>query len=90
MYRITAVINKAGGAPVSWIYYSSRRLTQTQCENMLSLDNQAGRGYGFRVTLSEFSCEKTEDDLRVVQQTASQCPVDDTENTASRKGKKVP
>ncbi|EPY7113974.1 DUF1187 family protein [Klebsiella variicola] len=28
MYRITGVIHKAGGAPVSWTYYSARRLTQ--------------------------------------------------------------
>ncbi|EIH9877526.1 DUF1187 family protein [Enterobacter roggenkampii] len=27
MYRITAVINKAGGAPVSWTFYSGRRMT---------------------------------------------------------------
>ena len=58
MYRITAIINKAGGAPVSWTYYSVRRLTQGQCENMLSRDKEAGKRPGFRVTLAEFCCEK--------------------------------
>lgn len=61
MYRITAIINKAGGAPVSWTCYSARRLTQTQCENMLSRDKEAGRRNGLRVTLTEFSCEKAEE-----------------------------
>jgi Protein of unknown function (DUF1187). len=68
MYRITAFINKAGGAPVSWPYYSARRLTQTQCENMLSRDREAGKGHGFRVRLAEFCCEKAGDDARVIQQ----------------------
>ncbi|EBK7142940.1 hypothetical protein DO822_16955 [Salmonella enterica subsp. enterica serovar Saintpaul] len=69
MYRITAVINKPGGAPVSWTYYSSRRLTQAQCENMLSKDKEAGRHNGFRVTLTEFSCERADDGVRFIQQT---------------------
>lgn len=68
MYRITAVIHKAGGAPVSWTYYSARRLTQAQCENMLSQGKEAGKSHGFRVTLTEFCCEKAEDDARVIQQ----------------------
>ncbi|MDI3438273.1 DUF1187 family protein [Erwinia sp. V90_4] len=67
MYRITAIINKAGGAPVSWTYYSARRLTQTQCENMLSRAREAGKGHGFRVRLTEFCCEKAED-ARIIQQ----------------------
>ncbi|HFQ9142132.1 TPA: DUF1187 family protein [Enterobacter cancerogenus] len=58
MYRITAIINKAGGAPVLWTYYSARSLTQKQCENMLSRDKQAGRHTGFRVSLTAFCCEK--------------------------------
>ncbi|MGX8940373.1 DUF1187 family protein [Symbiopectobacterium sp. Eva_TO] len=61
--------NKAGGAPVSWTYYSARRLTQAQCENMLSRDKEVGKGHGFRVMLTEFCCEKVEDDVRVIQQT---------------------
>ena len=52
MYRITAVINKAGGAPVSWTFYSGRRMTLEQCETMLSRDREAGRHNGFRVTLT--------------------------------------
>ncbi|MGU3428878.1 DUF1187 family protein [Enterobacter hormaechei] len=58
MYRITAIINKAGGSPVSWTYYSARSLTQTQCENMLSVNKEAGKSHGFRVRLTEFCCEK--------------------------------
>lgn len=69
MYRITAVIIKTGGAPVSWTYYSTRRLTQAQCENMLSRDKEAGKSHGFRVTLTKFRCEKTEDTVRAFQQT---------------------
>ncbi|WP_440867931.1 DUF1187 family protein [Symbiopectobacterium purcellii] len=58
MYRITVIINKAGGAPVFWTYYSARRLTQAQCENMLSRDKVEGEIYGFRVELIEFNCEE--------------------------------
>lgn len=58
MFRITAVINKAGGAPVFWTYFSERQLTLEQCETMLSKDKVAGRCNGFRVTLTTFSCEK--------------------------------
>ncbi|TKK12448.1 hypothetical protein EcCFBP13530_23710 [Enterobacter cancerogenus] len=58
MYRITAIINKAGGAPVSWTYYSARILTQKQCEKMFSKDKEAGKSYGYRVRLTEFCCEK--------------------------------
>lgn len=55
MYRITAVINKAGGATVSWFFYSERRMMLEQCETMLSRGREAGRHNGFRVTLTEFS-----------------------------------
>ena len=58
MYRITAIINKVGGSPVSWTYYSAYRLTQVQCENMLSRDKEVGKGHGFRVMLTKFCCEK--------------------------------
>ncbi|ENN8814628.1 DUF1187 family protein [Salmonella enterica] len=69
MYRITAVINKAGGAPVSWTFYSGRRMTLEQCETILSRDREAGRYNGFRVTLTEFSCERVDDGVRFIQQT---------------------
>lgn len=68
MYRITAIINKSGGAPVSWTYYSARRLTQMQCENMLSRDKEAGRHTGSRVVLTEFCCEKAKDNMKAIQQ----------------------
>lgn len=58
MYCIKAVINKAGGAPVLWTYYSEQRMTLEQCEAKMSRDKEAGRYNGFRVTLTEFSCEK--------------------------------
>ena len=67
MYRITAIINKAGGAPVSWTFYSGRRMTLEQCETMLSRDREAGRHNGFRVTLTDFSCEKVEDGATVIK-----------------------
>lgn len=67
MYRITAVIHKAGGAPVSWTYYSAHRLTQAQCENMLTRDKEAGKSHGFRVRLTEFCCEKVENNARYIQ-----------------------
>lgn len=70
MYRITAIINKAGGAPVSWTYYSEHRLTQMECEKKLSRDKEAGIHNGFRVRLTEFCCEKANDDVRGIQQTA--------------------
>jgi len=69
MYRITGVIHKTGGAPVSWTYYSARRLTQEQCENMLSRAKEAGKHNGFRVTLTNFSCERVEDVTKVTPHT---------------------
>lgn len=57
MYCIRGVIYKAGGAPVFWAYYSAP-LTQAQCEKMLSRKKEPGKAYGFRVTLTNFSCEK--------------------------------
>ncbi|HEQ3521860.1 TPA: DUF1187 family protein [Citrobacter freundii] len=79
MHRITAIINKAGGAPVSWTYYSARRLTQKQCENMLSRDKEAGKSFGFQVKLTEFCCEKVENRGRVIQEGAQPETVDVTE-----------
>lgn len=73
MYRITAVINKAGGAPVSWTFYSGRRMTLEQCETMLSRNREAGRHNGFRVSLTEFLCEKVGNNLNVTHETAQQC-----------------
>ncbi|WP_277973549.1 DUF1187 family protein, partial [Pantoea agglomerans] len=83
MYRITAVIHKAGGAPVSWTYYSARRLTQAQCENMFSVDKEARKSHGFRVKLTEFCCEKVENKMRVIQAAAQPDPVDVTEGAAA-------
>ena len=68
MYRITAVINKAGGAPVSWTFYSGRRMTLEQCETMLSGNRGAGGDNVFRVTLTEFCCERADDGVRIIQQ----------------------
>ncbi|EKC2282245.1 DUF1187 family protein [Salmonella enterica] len=75
MYRITAVINKAGGAPVSWTFYSGRRMTLEQCETMLSRDREAGRHNGFRVTLTEFLCEKVDNNFNVTHKVAQQCSI---------------
>lgn len=64
MYCITAIINRAGGAPVSWTYYSAHLLTQAQCENMLSRHKEVGKNNGFRVKLTEFCCEKAGNNAR--------------------------
>lgn len=74
MYRITAVINKAGGAPVSWIFYSGRRMTLEQYETMLSRNREAGRHNGFRITLTEFLCEKVGNNLNVAHEAAQHTP----------------
>lgn len=58
MYRITGIIHKQGGSPVFWTYYSRRRMTREQCETMLSRGREVGKCYGFRVTLTDFRCEK--------------------------------
>ena len=58
IYCITGVIHKFGGAPVTWTYYSARRLSQTQCEDMLSRAKEVGRSYASRVKLTEFKCER--------------------------------
>lgn len=73
MYRITAIINKAGGAPVSWTFYSRHRMTLEQCETKLSRNSEAGKHNGFRVTLTEFLCEKVGNNLNVTHETAQQC-----------------
>lgn len=83
MYRITAFIHKAGGAPVLWTYYSARRLTQTQCENMFSVDKEAGKSHGFRVKLTEFCCENMGSKERGVQAAAQPDSVDVTEGAAA-------
>ncbi|VEN40722.1 unnamed protein product [Callosobruchus maculatus] len=83
MYRITAVIHKAGGTPVLWTYYSARRLTQTQCENMLSRDKEAGKSQGFRARLTEFCCEKAENKARVIQAATQPDPMDVTGGAAA-------
>jgi antisense regulator of RalR protein len=66
MYRITGIIHKAGGAPVSWVYYSTRRFSQAQCENMLSQHKIAGTCRAFRVILTNFCCKKIDDGNRTI------------------------
>ncbi|HDC4362257.1 TPA: DUF1187 family protein [Enterobacter hormaechei] len=75
MYCITAIINRPGGAPTSWTYNAARRLTQAQCENMLSRDKEAGKSHGFRVKLTEFCCENVDNKLRGIQAAAQPNPV---------------
>lgn len=83
-YRITATIHKPGGAPVSWTYYSAHRMTSVQCEKMLSKNKEAGRHNGFQVTLTDFSCEKVENNEEVIQVSVLRGPVDVTHGTASQ------
>ncbi|EHN6806695.1 DUF1187 family protein [Salmonella enterica] len=42
MYKITATIVRAGGLPVDWIRYSSKKLSKDEYEKMLSKSYQSG------------------------------------------------
>lgn len=57
-YKITATVIKHGGAPTTWIHYSEKKLTQTQCVKMLSTRTQVGKTVSVKVTLSDFVCVK--------------------------------
>ncbi|EGG6836062.1 DUF1187 family protein [Salmonella enterica] len=35
MYKVTAVIEKPGGAPVRWVRYVERRATEAECLKLL-------------------------------------------------------
>lgn len=58
MFKITATIIKAGGAPAEWIRFSKHKMTREQCEKMLFKDKEAGRSFGDKVRLENFRCEK--------------------------------
>lgn len=57
-YLISATVQKAGGSPTTWIRYSDEKLTQAQCEKMLSGKTEAGKSVEEKVTLSNFSCTR--------------------------------
>ncbi|WP_239498976.1 DUF1187 family protein, partial [Klebsiella aerogenes] len=57
-YKITATVSKHGGAPTTWIHFSEKKLTQTQCVKMLSTRTQVGKFVSVKVTLSDFVCVK--------------------------------
>lgn len=58
MYKITAIIEKAGNAPTSWIRYSKVKLTKAQCEKMISGKHEAGVSRIEKATLKSFECVK--------------------------------
>ncbi|EMY3876198.1 DUF1187 family protein [Salmonella enterica] len=68
MYKVTAVIEKPGGAPVHWVRYVERRATEAECLKLLGCPcprrvNKAGafgRTYHQPITLSHFKCEPAE------------------------------
>ena len=58
MYKITATIEKEGGAPTNWTRYSKTKLTKSECEKMLSCKKEAGVSREQKVKLINFNCEK--------------------------------
>ncbi|EOZ7472375.1 DUF1187 family protein [Enterobacter hormaechei] len=74
MYIIKGKIHKPGGEPVTWIHYSHNKMTLAQCENVFSKDNVAGKCFGYRVRITEFSCEKISDDIRIFDETVNGDP----------------
>ncbi|ECW0107028.1 DUF1187 family protein [Salmonella enterica] len=64
MYKITATIIKAGNAPVGWCRFSKEKLTKAQCEKMFFKAKEAGKSFGEKVMLEDFSCEKMQEEER--------------------------
>lgn len=60
MFKITATIIKAGNPPIGWCRFSKEKLIQTQCEKMFFKAKEAGKSFGEKVTLEDFSCEKVQ------------------------------
>ncbi|EEK2382794.1 DUF1187 family protein [Salmonella enterica] len=58
MYKITAIIEKSGNAPTSWTRYSKVKMTQPQCEKMISGRHEAGVSRIEKATLKRFKCVK--------------------------------
>ena len=58
MYKITAIIEKAGNAPTSWTRYSRVKMTRLQCEKMISGKHAAGVSRIEKATLRHFECVK--------------------------------
>lgn len=58
MYKITAIIEKAGNAPTSWTRYSKLKMNKAQCEKMISGKHEAGVSRIEKATLKRFKCVK--------------------------------
>ncbi|MFJ7172416.1 DUF1187 family protein [Citrobacter freundii] len=58
MYKITAIIEKAGNAPTSWTRYSKVKLTRAECEKMISGRHEAGISRIEKAKLKSFECVK--------------------------------
>ena len=56
MYRITAVITKAGGLPVNWVRHSKNKMTKKECEELFFRRKEAGRSYGDKIAIENFLC----------------------------------
>lgn len=58
MYKITATVIKPGNTPTSWTRFSDKKLTQSECEKMLTSRTEAGKSIEEKVTLVNFKCVK--------------------------------
>jgi antisense regulator of RalR protein len=56
-FKITAQVIKPGGLPTTWTRFTDCRMTQKQCEKLLSSRREAGKSIPVSVTLENFSCE---------------------------------
>ncbi|ECE6544763.1 hypothetical protein DQJ15_27280, partial [Salmonella enterica subsp. enterica] len=50
--------------PVDWCRYSKDKLTRQQCEKMFFKAKEAGKSFGEKVMLEDFSCEKVQEEER--------------------------
>lgn len=58
MYKITAIIEKAGNAPTSWTRHSKVKMTRSECEKMISGKHEAGVSRIEKASLKNFKCVK--------------------------------
>lgn len=56
MYKITATLVKPGGLPVSWTWYSEKKLTQQECEKMWVKAKEPGKSFGEGLVMTDFAC----------------------------------
>lgn len=57
MYKISAVIEKDGGAPVEWTHYTKIKKTEKECIKLFRKVIISGKSYDVKVRFSNFKCE---------------------------------